>query len=941
MSDWPRPDETTADVGDTLPAEPPGGGSLDRGAAVGRYLVLSVIGRGAMGEVYAAYDPELDRRVALKLLHTAGGSEGARQRLVREARALGKLSHPNVVQVHDVGEHHGNVFLTMELVDGLSLDVWTETAPRPGWPEVLGAYLEAARGLSAAHDQGLVHRDVKPSNILRGNDGRVRVVDFGIARGPASEPTEETAGEPFAAAAIAPSVSPLDETLPAPVTVGGTPPGSVERLTAAGAVMGTPLYMAPEQYKGSGVGPASDQYSLCLALYEGLYGAVPFDAPPGLSPVGMLLELLIQKERGVPAVAPVGSPVPAWIHRALLRGLAPSPGDRYPSLTALIAALGEDPDARRRTRRRIGGVTVAAAALLTFAGLRWASSAAPTDPCERPEQQLAGVWDEGVARRMHTAFTSTGRPDAEGTDARVAALFERYSADWAAMRGEVCRASRAASPRRELLGLRDACLDRRRGQLQALTLLLADRPDPEILDRAVPAAAGLSPVSYCADTEALTARVRPPEDPVLRARVAELQPRADRLEALFIAGKYRDGLALGEPLLTETAALAYAPLHAQVQLWMGRLRGATGDYPGAKALLGAAAVSAADGKDEVLSAYAWARLLFVVGNLQRHLDEAAVILTLGPTAVVRAHDDRAEATWLNAEGLTLYRMEKFAEALATHQRALALREKALGPDHVDVAASLNNIGLVLDDLGDYPRALASHERALAIWEKALGQSHPDVARSLNNIGLTLTDVGDYPRALAVFERCLSVLEATVGAAHPEFARSRYNLGVVLEAMGDHPRALAALESAKATWEKSGAMEDIEGAELLAAIGRVQVHLGQLEAGAGALARALALQVKLRGASSATLTDPLLGLGELDLARGKPEEAAAALERALALGGKDTPSVQLTLAEVLWRVGKDRARARRLAEQARAGFDRIGHGPGRGRAAAWLADHPLP
>ena len=136
-----------------------------------------------MGEVYAAFDPELDRRVALKLLHTAGGSERARRRLVREARALARLSHPNVVQVHDVGEHHGDVFVAMELVEGQSLEDWCRSEPRPSFQAVLAAYLDAARGLAAAHDKGLVHRDVKPANILRGDDGRVRVADFGLAAG--------------------------------------------------------------------------------------------------------------------------------------------------------------------------------------------------------------------------------------------------------------------------------------------------------------------------------------------------------------------------------------------------------------------------------------------------------------------------------------------------------------------------------------------------------------------------------------------------------------------------------------------------------------------------------------------------------------------------------------------------------------------------------------
>src|SRR6185437_7046132 len=211
--------------------EPP-----SRGARIGRYRVLSLIGRGGMGEVHAAYDPELDRRVALKLLRTARGSEGARRRLLREARALGKLSHPNVVQVYDVGEHEGDVFLAMELVEGQAFDAWCRGDPAPGWRAVLAAYLDAAQGIAAAHAKGLVHRDVKPSNILRGADGRVRVVDFGLAAaGEVVPSSEETPGS----TAIPPSQALAGET-----------------LTSTGAILGTPLYMAPEQYEGLRATPA-------------------------------------------------------------------------------------------------------------------------------------------------------------------------------------------------------------------------------------------------------------------------------------------------------------------------------------------------------------------------------------------------------------------------------------------------------------------------------------------------------------------------------------------------------------------------------------------------------------------------------------------------------------------------------------------------------------
>src|SRR5262249_9570041 len=196
--------------------------------------------------------------------------------------------------------------------------------PKPSWQAVLAAYVDAARGLAAAHAKGLVHRDVKPANILRGRDGRVRVVDFGIAVGLAHEASAEQA---------------LGEVVPAP---GGASASTSERLTAAGVVMGTPLYMAPEQIEPTGAGPASAQYALCASLSEGLYGAPPFRVDPRLPPPQALPDLFSRKLSGPPPAPPADTAVPAWVFQVLARGLAPEPAARYPSMAALAAALVED-----------------------------------------------------------------------------------------------------------------------------------------------------------------------------------------------------------------------------------------------------------------------------------------------------------------------------------------------------------------------------------------------------------------------------------------------------------------------------------------------------------------------------------------------------------------------------------------------------------------------
>ena len=256
-------DQTYVHFGDEEPALDQGAAprnqsadrdSYARGSFIGRYEVADMLGRGGIGAVYAAHDPQLDRYVAIKLLRQGGETEESR-RLLREAHALARLSHPNIVQVYDAGEHEGHVFVALELVEGQSLRQWQKS--RPHWRQVLQLYLEAAQGIAAAHDKGLIHRDIKPGNILLGKDDRVCVADFGLAV--AHEPDENHRGQ----SGFDMDSSDSSDTLLLPFDSG--PRSRLdERLTHPGTVMGTPAYMAPEQYLGTDVGPAADQYSFCL-----------------------------------------------------------------------------------------------------------------------------------------------------------------------------------------------------------------------------------------------------------------------------------------------------------------------------------------------------------------------------------------------------------------------------------------------------------------------------------------------------------------------------------------------------------------------------------------------------------------------------------------------------------------------------------------------------
>jgi serine/threonine-protein kinase len=318
----------TEPVGRLRQPRPQAGPTLSAGIAVDRYTILGLIGRGGMGEVYAAHDPSLDRKVALKLMRpeAAARDERGEERLLREAQAIASLSHPNVVVVYDVGTFAGRVYIAMEHVDGITLAEWLAAEAR-SWKDIVHAFLQAARGLSAAHRAGIVHRDFKPQNVMMAADGTARVMDFGLARR-----IHDVADE--RRARLSPTTS--------------TP----FALTRTGRQAGTPIYMAPEQFADGDVDARTDQFSYCVALFWALYGQHPFGAGGQLTPGAF-----------APPNAPRKGVAPSWIRSVLVRGLATDPTARWPSIDDLAKALSRDPDRRRRTLLGLTAAIVGSAAL--------------------------------------------------------------------------------------------------------------------------------------------------------------------------------------------------------------------------------------------------------------------------------------------------------------------------------------------------------------------------------------------------------------------------------------------------------------------------------------------------------------------------------------------------------------------------------------------------
>jgi serine/threonine protein kinase len=381
-----------------------GGGELGSApaerVAVGRYEIESRLGAGGMGVVYRAHDPDLERPVAVKLLHADSSTDDkARARMLREARALAKLSHPNVITVYDVGTDDGRVFVAMELVAGRDLRRWLEQSKGAAdWREVLELFIAAGRGLAAAHEASLIHRDFKAENVLVGNDGRVRVLDFGLAR-----VHDNVAGRDAQSEAGRAPPPDLQQTDGAPhdQAIAGLPTLAFSGgLTETGALLGTPLYMAPELYAGKSADERSDQFAFCASLYEGLYRQLPF----GSRTLAAHVEAVRAGEVVEP---PADSPVPASLWTIIARGLAPDPHARHDDMGSLLAALEavarerpETEPVRASGSRRwlaVGSLVVLAVAGLigmelgVFAGLGPASSHARGE--EGSPVELAAVED--------------------------------------------------------------------------------------------------------------------------------------------------------------------------------------------------------------------------------------------------------------------------------------------------------------------------------------------------------------------------------------------------------------------------------------------------------------------------------------------------------------------------------------------------------------------
>ncbi len=848
-------------------------------ARIGRFVVIGELGAGGMGVVCSAYDPELDRKVAVKLLHpNLSGSDRedvARARLLREAQALARLSHPNVVAVYDVGTHEGQVFIAMEHISGESLTTWLRARLRT-IDEVLEVFLDAGRGLAAAHRAGLVHGDFKPDNVIVDRAGRVRVVDFGLAF---AQDRERREHEDVAAS----SMSAIDLSTP---------------ITRLGGLVGTPAYMAPEQFLGRDGSAKSDQFAFCVALYEGLYRSRPFrgESLPAL------------KEAVCHAVVP-DEPrdrrLPKWLRRIVLRGLQFEPGERFADMDQLLAALARDPGRARRRALLVGlAVVVALASAYAY---RWTLIQAYEERqglCAAAASNLIGIWDQDRKDRVRAALTATGVAYAEDTWGRVAARLDAHTDAWVRMHTEACQATHLRGEQSSaLLDLRMACLHRRLTEVSSLVDVLVDA-DAGVVERAAQAAEELPDLAPCADAEGLLDAGATPRSRAQAAELAEVRRLLAQASAREKTARYAAGLTLADAAVVRAQELDDRAALAEARLSRGTLLTALGD-PQATAALTEAFHTAESTRDDVLQARAALELMHAAtlrldraGAEQWSRHVRALLDRIGDARP--AERAELEGEYFNVLGTLRVLAGEHGQAESDYREALTRYERQYGGSGLRVAGVYNNLGNLLVRGGRLDDARAALERAAEIYGEALGERHPSLAVALNNLAEVSMRHGDWSTARATYERARRILVAGLGAEH-------FHVGVVDNNLGD-----------------------------------VAARLGELAAAAPLYEHALAIFTRAFGAEAGPLAYPLTGLGELRLAEGRADEARELLERALALrddvGGTDRARTQFGLARAL--VG-DPTRARSLASEARAAFAGAGPAYARELAAveAWLAERP--
>ncbi len=834
---------------ETIAAVPTGRAraGLKSGDSVGRYVVLHRLGAGAMGEVYAAYDPDLDRRVAIKVLRAepdADGSSDQRQlQLQKEAQSLAKLAHPNVVAVYDVGVHEvaggaPEVFLAMEFVAGSTLSDWVARA-RPSWREVLRVLTAAGSGVAAAHDAGVVHRDLKPDNVMLGDDGRVRVMDFGLADSGARHPHRRD------------------------VTDGG----DEQPQTHAGLV-GTPAYMAPEGFAGGGGTRYSDQFSYCVMLWEALYGQRPFAGKtlPELSTnvCGGRIESP-RDERGVPS----------WLRTVVERGLSVDETQRHPSMAALVSALRRGEGTRRR---RQVGAAVAIVAVVGFGLGAWqrARVVRSEQTCRDDARSVATWWEserDALRKTLADSEASYARFTSEAVSRRVDEWVERF-VDGRAQRCTAPGVLTVVAPEADATRW---CFDAHALELRGLVEVLGQAGTPAI-DVALEEVSELADPRQCADAAFATGVSAPPAEQADRA-LALVQMLA-RARALAAAGGVDDGLALARRALAEAETLAWPPLVARARVAEGELLSDSSEQAEAERVLSDAYFDADAAGDDETAELAARLLAYLVGHDLARPDDGELWLRLAAAAGQRRGeaDAFAAAQREAVAGALAYTRGQYTQARERYQRARASLSELLGAEHPRVATVVMNLASTEFSLGERDQALAGFEHARDMYERIYGENHPTLAGILNNLSAAYRHGGDRATARTYLARAVKLREASQGPRNTRTINTLLNLAILDDELGDTAAARDGIARVYELTRDTVGDSNPFMAHVLTVDGKLHYDAGDLAGARDRLDRAAAMYEATLGPEHVELATTLASLAAVLEAQGELAQAIDATRR---------------------------------------------------------------
>ncbi len=853
--DGPPPEQRTTRGSQPIDAAHHASEHIRCGERLGRYRVGARVGMGGGGVVYAGYDEALDRPVAIKVLWSQGHDPVA---LAREAQLVAELTHPNIVAIYDVGVARGRSFVVMEWVEGGSMRSWLSRV-HPRRARIVAMLTDAARGLAHAHRMGIVHRDFKLDNILVGEGEQPLVTDFGLATR---------------------------------LGTSGDHPGA-----------GTLPSMAPEQHRGEPAGPASDQFSLSVALFHALHRVLPFagDCAP---------TLLAAKESGaVRAVSWAG--IPRHVKRAIVRGLSARPADRFASIEEFIAAIE-----RRGQLRWAGGI--AGVAVVAATGLWMATM--DDDPCHERRSPWS-VQDVVLVRgALGTSATDPGNP----TEQRVARMLSDYAGEWTRSRARLCESSESPV-RQPALEAIDGCLRRARLRLVALTTVFA-QAEPSAAEHAVKATESLLPPGEC------WRHPEPSADQPPLVRV-ELESTLALAEAYEVAGRFLASEEVARRAATSAQTAGLPTFEARARLIEGRAALQRAHHAEGQRALENAYYGAVGVDDDDTALDAAVRLLLLSLHEQPDAHDARRWERIAQVHVQRASpSSETRAHVLHVQAEYAFEMGRPRLALERHRQALALRRRS-GRPSLSLAESLEGLGRVEFHLDDQDHALERFEEALQLRELLLGEHHPWLAVAHNNYGIALAVADEQERAQDHLESGLRILESTLGREHPRVGRASSNLGRFLLVRGESAAARVHLERAASIFSAVHApvhRDSLVVRKLLAIALRRE---GEPQASLDVMRRVVADAERSEGAllERTTLYQELASSYR---ALGRHEEALEADYTALSL--IDTgdaaeamrPHIELGIASTLEKLGRYDA-ARLVAEQA---WGRVGPGS----LKSWLA-----